>query len=235
MNYSRSNLPRKILTSTASITALCLVPMGSANAATITGVTGFATYGDEMNGMEVTINFQDGSSSNALWGATGFQSGAASSSGWTLSHTGYTGIDPWTFTNNSGLTISSLFINAIAGSTVFDVDTTFEVTPNSSTGVPFTLISGDAPAVEYDNIVNVVGAPPAGDLYAWMTLRWANGLASNSSIIFSLDTDKAIAVVDPNPRPVPVPSIFGGAFLASVGLGSSMLKKRKSLSKKSQA
>ena len=105
-----------------SVSCVSLVSVGAASAATITGVTGSGTTGSQMNGMEVTVNFQGGTSSTAIFNATAPRAGAAATGGWSLTQSGFSTFnDPWTFSNNTGSVISSLFINAITGKTVFDI------------------------------------------------------------------------------------------------------------------
>ncbi len=203
----------------------------SVQAATISALTGFSTNGGDSAGMEVKVTFTDNTTSSAIWSTSGI-SGSASSDGWTLSQSGTTFSSPWLFRNNSTKAVSSLFINAITGSTVFDRIAVNEVTPDSADGWEFSVVSGVAPSsFKYSNIVNVVGQPALGDLYAALTINWSSGLANNSFLSFRADTDSAIAVIDPtDPKPVPVPAAFVGIGLAGVLLS----KKAISLKQKSQ-
>ncbi len=224
------NIIQKLLTG-ASLTCVALSTAGSASAATITALTGFSTTGSDMSGMEVTVNFQNGTSSTAIWSTISSGIGAASTGGWTLSESGNTFGDLWTFSNNTGSTISSLSINAIAGKTVFDIDPRLDdtfSTVGSADGIKFNVNSGVAPtSFEYGNIVNLAGKAPVGDLYAELNLFWRSGFASGSSLRFVADTDNATFVVDPtSPKPVPVPGVIFGVVLAAGFFGSKEIKKR---------
>ena len=224
------NIIQKLLTG-ASLTCVALSTAGSASAATITALTGFSTTGSDMNGMEVTVNFQNGTSSTAIWSTISPEIGAASNGDWALSESGNTFGGLWTFSNNTGSTISSLFINAIAGKTVFDIDPSSDdafSTDGSADGIKFKPNLGLAPtSFEYGNIVNLAGNAPVGDLYAELNLFWKSGFASGSSLQFVADTDNATFVVDPtSPKPVPVPGAVFGVVLAAAAFGGKALKKR---------
>lgn len=214
----------------ASITCVTLLgSVGATSAATITSLAGFTTTGSDMSGMEVTVSFQNGTSSTALWSATGAGSGAASTGGWALTQSGDTFGSPWTFSNNTGSTISSLFINAILGNTVFDIDPRLNAsfsTVGSASGIEFEVNSGVAPtSFQYDNIVNLAGNAPVGDLYAELNLFWSSGIASGKSLQFVADTDNATFVVNPA-KPVPVPGVIAGVVLAASFFGIKESKKR---------
>jgi hypothetical protein len=222
----------KLLTATTFLIASAILGITSnTQAATISALTGFSTNGGESAGMEVKVTFTDNTTSSAIWSTSGI-SGSASSDGWSLYQSGNTFSSPWLFSNNSTKTVSSLFINAITGSTVFDRIAVIEVTPDSADGWEFSVVGGVAPSsFNYSNIVNLVGQPALGDLYAALTINWASGLANNSFLRFRADTDSAIAVIDPtDPKPVPVPTAFIGIGLAGVFLG----KKAINLKQKSQ-
>jgi hypothetical protein len=214
-----------VLLSIASILGIT----NSAQAATITSLTGFQTFGDQMTGMEVKVTFSDNSTSSAIWGTTGVGAGGASTPDWILAESGDTFGGLWTFTNTSSKTISSLFINAISGNTVFDQTNPSFGTDGSASGITFTYTSGVAPSsFSYDNIVNLVGQPAVGDLYANLTLKWDAGLTGGSSLGFVADTDNAVFVVDPNPPAtnVPTPGVFAGILLAAGSFGVAKLRKR---------
>ena len=220
-----------------SVACVTLISVGAASAATITGVTSLLTFGNGMNGMEVTVNFQGGTTSTALFNATVGDSGAASAGGWSLTQPGRTDTNPWIFSNNTGSVISSLFINAIPGKTVFDVLRDSPSTPNSGGGIPFNFVSGVSPSsVQYDNIVNVSGFGPVGDLYADMTLFWDDGFSSGKSLSFLADTDSANAVTDQtnNTKPVPVPGVVAGIVLAAGFFSSKEINKRKTQLRKTE-
>ncbi|NMF59504.1 hypothetical protein [Pseudanabaena yagii] len=196
-------------------------------AATISDLTGFSTNGGQSAGMEVKVTFTDNTTSSAVWSTSGI-SGSASSDGWTLSQSGNTFSSPWLFSNNSTKSVSSLFINAITGSTVFDRIAVIEVTPGSADGWEFSVVGGVAPSsFNYSNIVNLVGQPALGDLYAALTINWSSGLANNSLLRFRADTDSAIAVIDPtDPKPVPVPTAFIGIGVAGALLGKKAISRK---------
>ncbi len=224
------NTIQKLLTG-ASFACIALGTVGSASAATITALTGFSTTGSDMDGMEVTVNFQNGTSSTAIWSTISSGIGAASTGGWTLSESGNTFGGLWTFSNNTGSTISSLFINAIAGKTVFDIDPRLDdafSTAGSADGISFAVDNGVAPtSFQYGNIVNLAGNAPVGDLYAELNLFWKSGFASGSSLQFVADTDNARFVIDStSPKSVPVPGLVAGVVLAAGFFGGKEIKKR---------
>ncbi|CAN1212314.1 hypothetical protein TUMEXPCC7403_19050 [Tumidithrix helvetica PCC 7403] len=202
----------------------------SAQAASITGITGFQTFGDQMTGMQVKVTYTDNSTSSAVWAATGAGSGGASTSDWSLSQTGDTFGGDWTFINTGSKTISSLFINAITGSTVFDQTDPSPGTPDSAQGITFAAAIGFlAPDfVEYGDIVNVNGNPAVGDIYGNLTLTWRNGFATNQRLVFDADTDTVA-------RPVPVPGLAVGAILAAGVFSGAEIKRRKAQAKQAQA
>ena len=219
----------KLLTG-ASVTAIALGSIGSANAATITALTGFSTLGSNMDGMEITVNFQNGTSSTDIWRDLNSTKGGAGTGGWELTQSGDTFGGQWQFKNNTGANITSLVINAITGKTVFDIFGNSEGTPQSANGIKYYTASGFAPtSFEYGNIVNLSGQAPVGDLYGQLTLSWASGISSGQFLNFVADTDNATFVVTTtdNNKPVPVPGFVAGVVFAAGFLGSKEINKRK--------
>lgn len=222
----------------AGFTCISFVSVGSASAATITALTSFSTLGSDMDGMEVTVNFQDGTSSTALWADLNATSGGAGVGGWSLTQSGNTASsnpsNNWVFQNNTSASISSLVINAILGKTVFDITPLNPSTPGSAGGRPFTFVSGVNPTtVLYDNIVNIDGQAAVGDLFGELTLSWANGFSSGNVLRYRADTDNATFVVSTdNPsKPVPVPGVVAGVALAAGFFGNKEINKRKAKQK----
>lgn len=190
-------------------------------ATTITKIVDYTTSGDEMAGMDVTVNFLDGDSETVKWVSLGSQNGGALGNGWSLTQSGDTFNQPWTFDNTMAKDIVSLTINAIPGDTVFDIFEMEEGTPGSAQGLFFDPISGHAPASSvYSDIVNLKGQPPVGDLFGVLTLDWneAAPFTSNSKLLmYKADTD---TIETPEPT-----SLLG--LLAFSALGASSLLKRK--------
>ncbi|WP_055075837.1 hypothetical protein [Pseudanabaena sp. 'Roaring Creek'] len=220
---------KKLLTASAFLSVASIFGIvGNAQAATISALTGYSTMGGASAGMQVRVTFADNTTSTGVWSAINFYSGVASADGWTLSQSGDTFGNPWTFSNNSSKTISSLFINAIAGSTLFDRTNPDPGTPGSAAGWDFTPVSGSSPtSFTYSNIVNLVGQPAVGDLYAALTINWDSGFSTGSNLSFIADTDSAISVIDSsNPQPVPVPAAFMGIGLAGAFFAKREISRR---------
>ena len=200
-----------VLASTSQ--AVVTVLTNPSNPQQTTAVAGFATSGDMMDGMVVTVN----GSSTGAWADTGVGAGAASGTGWTLAESGDTFSSNWTFMSNLGTT--GVRIDAGAGSTMFDVIVDPELTPGSARGGPFELVSagsyaGDI-AVVYSGPIRLTGDPFQGDLYRFMNISFSSPFTGN--LVFLTDTDNASIIGDITPT-IPAP---GALVLA--GLGSAVV------------
>lgn len=178
-----------------------------------TTLTGFATYGDMMAGMNVTVNFLDGGSETAIWAATSdptnlydANSGGAFGNNWSLTQAGNTFGSPWTF-SNLGKSIASLAINAIPGNTVFNTDLYDDngyliFTPDSGGGWTFQALSGvNAPSsFTYSVPIDI----SIGDLFGNLSLKWNSGF--NGQMQFIADTDSGSAIDPVAPQSVPEPT-----------------------------
>jgi len=121
------------------------------------GVAGFATTGDLMAGMGVTVVFSDGHSETLIWAATGGTTGGVTGSQagyqWSLTEAGDTFTTPFILTNSAsiaGHNITDIILRGLSGvnasgqNTVFDRQATSqnttpnEQTPGSATGIDFT-------------------------------------------------------------------------------------------------
>ena len=125
--------------------------LGATAPSTATTLTGFQTDGSDMGGMQITVNFFNGTSQTATWVPTGSISGGAFGSGWSLTQSGNTFgsfNNPWNFTYAGSSSVAALIIDAIPGNTVFDIlpDLTgpFQ-TPGSADGWAFQTVFGIAP------------------------------------------------------------------------------------------
>lgn len=176
-----------------------------------TAITTFMTDGDDMAGMEITVNNTD----TALWAATGTDAGAAAGTGWSLSETGDTANGNWIL--SSTISMLSLSVDAGAGDTVFDTLGDATRTPGSEFGRPFQLLNsggfdGDID-VTYTGPVSLVGDAFAGDLYRYMLVEFTSPFTG--TLTFLADTDNATVKAAVTPPPViPAP---GALVLASVG------------------
>lgn len=171
-------------------------------AAWATTLTGFSTFGNTMGGMEVRLGLMDGTTSTAIWSA---QNSRAEANGWSLALSGNTFTSPWRFSYTGPSAVHSLWINAIAGNTVFDLFPD-ERTPTSSEGHTFEVISGLAPSSYiYQAPINI--ANWGGDLYGILSMTWDQGFWGQMR--FRADTDSGttsdpVKAVGPIPTP-PVP------------------------------
>ncbi len=175
-------------------------------------IASFVTAGDDMAGMEVTVNGTD----TALWAATGAGAGAAAGTGWSLSETGDTGNSIWTVSSDIGML--SLFVDAGAGDAVFDTLSDAQHTPGSALGRPFELqnsggFGGDID-VTYTGPVSLVGDAFAGDLYRYMLVEFT--VPFTGTLTFFADTDNTAVDGDITPMPPVIPAP-GALVLTSVG------------------
>ena len=150
-----------------------------------TVITGFSTGGDDMDGMEVIVEFLNGTVEQEIWGTTGPDAGGAFGTDWDLTFSGSTTFDaPWTF---NALEVASLTINGIPGNTAFD-DGSFPSTPGSSGGWSFEVTSGEAPdAWQYSIPIDI----SEGDIWGTLSMNWLDGFTG--SMQFIADTDNGSA------------------------------------------
>ena len=160
-----------------------------------------------MDGMEVTAFFVGGGSETVLWADTSAGAGAASGTGWLLSESGDTYGGLWTLLNNTGGGIASIFIDAGAGDSVYDVGT-LNSTDGSASGWTFQVVAGggglDIEAT-YSDVVSLTGDAPVGDLWRNLEIAFTNagGLGTGHSLTYITDTDNLEFAGDINPVPEP--------------------------------
>ncbi len=199
-----------------SIVGGVVIGTGAAIAAPAEALTlsGFATFGSQMSGMEVTVNYVGGGSQTAIWQATSPLAGGAFGTGWSLSLAEDSFSTPWQFLTQTGSTqaIASLMINAVPGNTVFDTIFGVEGTPGSANGSPFTVVSGNAPT-SFAYSTAIVGAED--DLRGVLTLNWSAGFSGE--LLFETDTDNGTNI-EPVQAAVPEPTTIAGLGLAAAGL-----------------
>lgn len=184
--------------------------------ATATTLTGFSTTGANMGGMNITVNFFNGTSQTAVWQYTGGAGGGAFGSGWSLTQSGNTfGTykNPWRFSYTGGSSVSALTIDAFTGNTVFDNVFTQVITPGSADGWPFELSYGARPDRHAYSVPIDISR---GDLFGRLSLFWDRGFRGNMG--FLADTDSGTrydpvrpryAVPAPPPPPQVAPSLVG--------------------------
>lgn len=197
-------------------------------ATSLTSQAGFISLidGADMAGIEVTAFFGDGSNETQTWGATGIDSGAATSSAWELSLAGKTfgnlvsGTTPstfvfdgrWVLNNISRLDgIIGFEVNASIADVYFDTVFTTIETATSNVGRPFV-----ADSVNAANVTATMGnqlSLTQPDIFGTLNVDWLGGasLASGQEMSFFIDTDKKV--------PEPATSLmFLSGLLAFVGL-----------------
>ena len=175
-----------------------------------TGMSSAATTGADMVGMSVTAYFTGGGSATGSWSVLDPDADVAgvSTSLFSLTYaasanTGSFG-NGWLLQNFGGEGLFRLVLAGASGRTVFDVDGSAELTPNSALGIPLVLEDGiDSPyapgaVVTYRNAVSV-GGTTYGDVFEQVDLILAQSLEAGGALAFSMDTDNvgAGASLDP--------------------------------------
>ena len=218
---NNSALCKKFSIAIASVGAIALGASFAAPVQAQTVITGFSTGGDDMDGMEVIVEFLDGTFQEAIWGTTGLNAGGAFGTDWDLTFSGSTTFGtPWTFNANNPLEVASLTINGIPGNTAFD-DGNWPSTPGSSGGWSFETTSGEAPdAWQYSIPIDI----STGDIWGNLSMNWLDGFTGTMQFIADTDNGSASNPITPAHVPEPGTAI---ALLGVAALGFASTRRRK--------
>ncbi len=208
----------KSLAFSVGLAGATLVSLGIAAPSHATTLTGFSTFGDQMAGMKVTVNFMGGGSETNIWGVTGPGAGGAFGTNWSLIQSGNTFTDPWTLDYSGAGSISSLAINAVPGNTVFDRTNPSSGTPGSAQGKDFSVLSGLAPTFAYSTPIDI----SVGDLFGKLSLNWDNGF-TRGQLTYLADTDSGTT---DDPVSVPEPGLMVGLVAIGAYGAGSLIKRR---------
>ncbi|MGD2183928.1 PEP-CTERM sorting domain-containing protein [Lusitaniella coriacea] len=201
----------RLLGATACIGVLAAAPVQAQ-----TVISGWSTGGDDMVGMEITVDFLNGNSQTSTWGALGDTWGATGS-GWALTKSSSSTYgNPWALNVNEAFSITSLTINAVPGNTMFDLYRNFtddngvmqHSTPRSADGWTFETVAGQAPdSFDYSTPIDV----SVGDLFGTLSLLWEDGFWGTMQFITDTDNGTAgnpVQVADSTPNPDPFANLL---------------------------
>lgn len=203
---------KRLLTAFA-LTAAVAAPAGAATisyfeggvATSIPGLTGFATTGAMMDGMQVTACFTVLGCQTRSWADLAApDSGGASGTGWGLSMTGDSFTAPWLFdfaSDNLGQLVS-LLLDGRAGLTVFDRTLPNQGTPGSAQGRDWTTTLNDGTLIDvtYRDPTNIDGALAVGDLFQQVFVSFGQ-TGPRTDFSFSQDTDNDSRFTGKVPEP----------------------------------
>ena len=202
-------MQHRVLALAAICTAATTV-FATTRSAQATTLTSFSTSGGNMGGMQITVNFFNGTSQTSTWLPTGGLGGGAFGSGWALTQSGNTfgAFDNrWNFTYNGPSSVSALVIDTIPGNTVFDIFRNGIVTPGSAEGWDFEVRSGLGPnRWGYSVPIDI----SRGDLFGRLSLFWDGGFRGGMQFLADTDSGTTFDPVrprDPVPPPPPPPNV----------------------------
>ncbi len=206
----------------------------------VPAITTHLTFGDMMEGMEVSVRFDSGIGESEIWMATG-NPGEGQAKGidgdWSLTEAGDTFSSIWTLEYTDLMSKGTLTAFSIDGfaAGVSDLGVMFDrsfdnfgnpigpVTPGSANGRDFTEIGAPPFSifVTYRGAVGVNPNAPLEDLYRWMDVVFRDPLGQTgglngddiTTLEFLQDTDNPKIV----PEPGTVAMLIGAGLIGLVG------------------